>query len=420
VNGAAPILATSSAEPAVAASGPAPRVEPARRRIASVDVLRGLAMVVMVLDHTRDFAHAESFRFDPTDIDQTSPDIFLTRWITHFVAPIFVLLAGTSARLQVEAGRSRRSIARFLVLRGLWLVVLEFTVVRIGIWFNLDPTFLGMLQVIWVLGISMVVLAALVFLPDILIAGFGLALVVGHNALDGIRAAPDLQLAWSILHERANVEVFSSQRTDLFILYPLIPWVGVVALGYVLGRAYRSSSTAAGRRRLLVLVGLATTAAWIGIRAVNDYGDPRPWQASPDTLTTILSFLNAEKYPPSLDFLAMTLGPALMLLGLLDGVRADRAPLRWLATLGAVPLFFYLLQWYVAHGLSLLAEWVAGQDIAWHFTTPPERFFSIPPDAGFPLPVVYLLWVTAIAILYPVSRWYRGVRARRGGIFTYL
>ena len=414
-----------------------------RRRIASVDILRGLAMVVMVLDHTRDFAHRESLVFDPTDLDQTTPAIFLTRWITHFVAPIFVLLAGTSARLQLEAGTGRAQLARFLVVRGLWLVFLEFTVVRVGIWFNADPAFLGMLQVIWVLGVSMAVLAALVFLPDILIAAFGLAMVIGHNALDNLRPEPDLELAWSVLHERNNVAILSSQGPDLLILYPLIPWVGVLALGYVLGRVYRSKSRMR-RRPFLVGVGLSTTAAWFVIRLINDYGDPRPWQSYPDVLTTVLSFLNAEKYPPSLAFLAMTLGPTLILLGLLDG--AGRGPddgagpnarpattVRpawprrllarfgaWLAMLGAVPLFFYLLQWFVAHGLAVLAAAVAGQDVAWHFMTPPERFFNIPAGAGFPLPMVYLLWVAGIAILTPLCRWYGIQRAERGGILRYL
>jgi uncharacterized membrane protein len=401
-------------------SGSAPDASALRRRIASVDVLRGLAMVLMVLDHTRDFAHRESFLFDPTDLEQATPDIFLTRWITHFVAPIFVLLAGTSARLQVEAGRSRRSIARFLVVRGLWLVFLELTVVRLGIWFNADPAFLGMLQVIWALGVSMIVLAALVFLPDLVIAAIGLAVVVGHNLLDGVRRAPDLELAWSILHERQNFAIFSTQGPDLFVLYPLLPWIGVMALGYALGRVYRGATLAGSRRWLLVGAGVATTAAWVVVRAINDYGDPFPWRSSPDALTSALSFLNAEKYPPSFDFLAMTLGPALIALGLLDGVRGDRAPLRWLATLGAVPLFFYLAQWFVAHGLAVMAEAVAGQDVAWHVMTPPERFSAIPPDAGFPLPVVYLLWLAALVILYPLSAWYRGIRERRRGLFTYL
>jgi uncharacterized membrane protein len=387
-------------------------------RVASVDVLRGLAMVVMVLDHTRDFAHRESFLFDPTDLEQTTPDIFLTRWITHFVAPIFVLLAGTSARLQVLGGRSRGQIARFLVVRGVWLVVLELTVVRLGIWFNADPSFLGLLQVIWVLGVSMIVLAALVFLPDLLVAAIGLVIVVGHNALDGFQPAPDLQLLWSVLHVRDNVAVFSGGPPDLFILYPLIPWIGVMALGYVLGSVYAWES-AARRRRALLGLGIVTTVAWVVIRAINDYGDPVPWRSGPDAVGTLLSFLNVQKYPPSLDFLAMTLGPALVLLALLDGVRPGRA-LGWLATLGAVPLFFYVLQWFVAHALAVAAEAVAGQDIAWHFMTPPERFFHVPPDAGFPLPMVYLLWVTAIAILYPLSRWYRRIRASRGGVLRYL
>jgi uncharacterized membrane protein len=375
-------------------------------------------MVLMVLDHTRDFAHRESFLFDPTNLEQSSPEIFLTRWITHFVAPSFVLLAGTSARFQVLAGRSRGEIARFLAVRGLWLILLELTVVRGGIWLNLDPAFLGMLQVIWALGVSMIVLAGLVFLPDIAIAAVGLAIIVGHNLLDRVEPPAGQELLWAILHQRQNVAVFSDGAPDLYILYPVLPWIGVMAVGYVLGRLYTWDGQR--RRRTLLALGVATTLAWVAIRFVNNYGDPNPWRPFPDTLTTILSFLNAEKYPPSLDFLAMTLGPALLLLAALDRVGANRAPARWLAILGGVPLFFYLLQWYVAHGLAVLAAALAGQDVAWHFMTPPERFSSIPPDAGFPLPVVYLLWVTALAILYPLSRWYRGIRARRGGVFRYL
>jgi len=201
----------------------------------------------------------------------------------------------------------------------------------------------------------------------------------------------------------------------------LLPWIGVIALGYVLGRLY----TWDGRRRRQALIGLglATTAGWIALRGINGYGDPRPWQSFPDGVTTVLSFLNAEKYPPSLDFLAMTLGPALLLLGALDRAGSSgtlRPAARWLAILGGVPLFFYLLQWFVAHGLATLAEAVAGQDVAWQFQIPPEKYFNTPPGAGFPLPVVYLLWLTAIAILYPICAWYRGIRANRGGLFRYL
>ena len=417
---------TSSAPVATEAPAQAlPRV-----RFASVDILRGLAMVVMVLDHTRDFAHAESFQFDPADIELTTPAIFLTRWITHFVAPIFVLLAGTSARFQVDGGRSRGTVARFLVLRGLLLIALELTVVRLGIWFNADPSFLGMLQVIWVLGVAMIVLAALLFLPDALIAAFGIALIAGHNLLDGIQAPPDQQLLWAVLHQRANLAIFSTAGPDLLVLYPLIPWIGVMAVGYVLGRAYRWD--AARRRPVLIGLGIALTVAWVAVRALNDYGDPVPWRSFADPVRTAMAFLNAEKYPPSLDFLLMTLGPALLLLGMLDGASqagADAASLgarlrlggaRWFATLGGVPLFFYLGQWFVAHGLAVLAEALAGQDVAWQFMRPLERFAAIPPDAGFPLPVVYLLWLTAIAILAPICRWYRSVRANRGGILHYL
>jgi uncharacterized membrane protein len=244
-----------------------------------------------------------------------------------------------------------------------------------------------------------------------------------------VQPALDLRTWWSILHERENVAIFSERGPDLFILYPLIPWVGVMALGYVLGRAYRWAPAA--RRRALIGVGLATTIGWVALRLVNAYGDPVPWRTFDDPVMTVLSFLNVEKYPPSLAFLAMTLGPALILLGLLDGAGQSGArpawPRRllgsfsgWLAMLGAVPLFFYLLQWFVAHGLAVLAAAVAGQDVAWHFMTPPERFFNIPAAAGFPLPMVYLLWVAGIAILTPLCRWYGVQRAKRGGILRYL
>ena len=347
--------------------------QPLRRRIASVDILRGLAMVVMVLDHTRDFAHRESFRFDPTDVDQTSPDIFFTRWITHFVAPIFVLLAGTSARLQVEAGRSRASIARFLLVRGLWLVVpgahgrpgRDLVQRRPGVPRD-APGDLGPGRLDGRARRARVPAGP----PDRRPSASRWSSATTPST--GSARHQTSSCAWSILHERANVEVFSSPAADLFILYPLIPWVGVVALGYVLGRAVPLVADAAAAAPLLVSSALATTLAWLVIRASTTTATPVRGDRSPDPVQTILSFLAAEKYPPSLEFLTMTLGPTLVLLGLLDGTEtrggrgrashgAGCSRRRVAGHLGTVPLFFYLLQWYVAHGLTSSPRWSPGR-----------------------------------------------------------
>jgi len=383
-----------------------------------VDVLRGAAMVLMVLDHSRDFVHDAALRFDPTDLSNPDPAAFATRWITHIVAPIFVMLAGVGASLQLQHGMTRTQLARYLVLRGLLLLVLEFTVVRVGIWFSVDPSFVGMLQVICVLGVSMIVLAGLVFLPRAVVLAIGLLLLVGHNALDLWSPPRDLQGLWTVLHAPGALRLFGSAEPNLIVLYPLIPWIGVMAVGYVLGFVYAWS--AERRRRLLLGGGLALMAGWLVLRVWNGYGDPTPWESYADPVVTLMSFLNAEKYPPSLVFLLMTLGPTLLLLGLLEG-RPLRSPAaRWLTAIGVAPLVFYLVQWYVAHALAVVAGLLARQPVGWQFLPPPDRYIEAPPGAGFPLPVVYLVWLLTVAIAAPVAAWYGRVRARRGGVLRYL
>jgi len=391
-----------------------------------VDLVRGLVMVIMLLDHTREFVHSAALQFDPTDLAQTNVPLFLTRWITHFCAPAFVFLAGTGAYLQVMRGKPLGELRRFLVSRGLWLVFLELTVVRLFAFWDLDYSLLAMPQVIWVIGVGMICLAALTYLPVRAIGAFGVLMIALHNALDGVLSATPWQGPASavpsvmdklimVLHQPGPFPIGGWPSPVVLVLYPLVPWVGVLAAGYAFGRLYTLD---AGRRRTALLrLGAALTLAFVVLRFTNLYGDPRPWAAQSSAAFTVLSFLNLQKYPPSLLYLLMTLGPAILLLGALDGidVRAARGRVaRWLVTFGRVPLFFYLLQWLTAHGIGLLLALAAGRYTAYFFQNPMTWFSNGPPqNVGFPLWVVYVAWIAGVLLLYPLCRWFAAVKARR-------
>lgn len=391
-----------------------------RTRVDSVDLLRGVIMVIMMLDHTRDFVHFQATMFDPTDVSRTYPLLFFTRWITHYCAPIFVFLAGTGAYLQGLRGKSKGELSRFLISRGVWLIVLELTVLRVIIFFNFDfAVSLGFLQVIWVIGWSMIVLAGLIDLPIPVIAGLGVAMIAAHNAFDGVHSlswrgpgspVPGFGASlWKVLHEPGIIFPFGYPGPALLVLYPLIPWIGVMAAGYAFGAVYRLDETR--RRQILLRLGGAITLGFIVLRAINIYGDPAHWSAQATAVKTALSFLAVSKYPPSLLFLMMTLGPALLFLGWFDG-RARGTLARIFIVYGRVPLFFYLLQWIATHSLAILAGRIAGRPTDYLFT---NIGLAPPPAAGsgFGLGVVYLLWILGVALLYPLCRWYAGVKARR-------
>jgi uncharacterized membrane protein len=291
-------------------------------RLNSIDFLRGLVMVIMLLDHTREYLHAGATQFSPTDLTKTSALLFLTRWITHICAPTFVFLAGTSVYLQLLRGKSRPELSKFLITRGLWLVVLEFTLVRLTMLFNVDYRFLGLAEVIWVIGVSMIILAGLIYLPTPVTAVLGIGMIALHNMLDGINVPPatamagiprpdGLQKIWLILHQAGFLPLLQN-GPGLFVAYPLIPWIGVMAAGYALGVVYKWESQR--RRKWLLRLGLAVTILFVVIRATNVYGDPQVWKIQSSTAFTVLSFLNVTKYPVSLLFLLMTLGPALLIL----------------------------------------------------------------------------------------------------------
>ena len=375
-----------------------------RPRLDSVDLLRGLVIVIMALDHARDFF--TEVRFDATDLSQTTAALFLTRWITHFCAPVFVFLAGTSAFLYHARGKTRGEVSRFLLTRGLWLVVLELTVVRWAWMFNFNYTSeLLFVQVIWAIGISMIVLAGLIHLPVGAVAAVGVAMMAGHNLLDGV--APEslgaLGPLWILLHVQGPMPLGGGR--SLFVIYPLVPWIGVMAAGYAFGRLLQRPADE--RRRALFALGGALTLAFLVIRALNGYGDPAPWSVQESTGRTLLSFLNTTKYPPSLQFLLMTLGPSIALLPLLERLRGPLA--RGVTVFGRVPLFFYVLHLFLIHLVALVVGTLAGYD--------PRSFLRVwlylPDGWGYGLPVVYLVWAGVVLALYPACRWFAGVKARR-------
>ncbi|MEO5896052.1 MAG: heparan-alpha-glucosaminide N-acetyltransferase domain-containing protein [Vicinamibacterales bacterium] len=377
-----------------------------RARVESIDVLRGLVMILMALDHTRDFFGLPGA--NPTEMASTTVPLFFTRWITHLCAPTFFLLTGTGAYL----ARGRRTTARvswLLLTRGLWLIVLELTVMRFALQFNIDYR-VTMLLVIWALGWSMITLSGLAFLPTWAVAVFGAVMICGHNLLDPIRAASFGSVApiWAILHGPGMA--LATPAHVVFAGYPLIPWIGVTAVGYSLGALYRTDRN---RRRFLLPAGVALTLVFIVLRLLNIYGDPALRGPQRSWALTAVSFLNVTKYPPSLSFLLMTLGPAAMLLWLLEAKPARL--LRPALTLGRVPLFYFLFHFMLIHLLAVVTCYWRYGEAHWMFESPSLAAypFTPPPDWGFNLPVVYAIWISVVLLMYPLCRWYASVKARR-------
>jgi len=383
--------------------------EPLRtRRIESIDLLRGLVMILMALDHTREYFGATAI--SPTDLTRATAALFMTRWITHICAPTFFFLTGTSAGLTLGR-RTIPQLSRLLVTRGVWLIVLELTIVRcFGYQFNVDYR-LTMLVVLWALGWAMIVLGLLVRLPVAAITAGGAALVALHNLLDPIRAASLGALAplWTILH--APGIVVATPAYTVFAAYPLVPWIGVTAVGFGLGRLYGQPDDR--RRGALLRLSIALIVGFMVLRWVNLYGDPSPWTAQRSPLFSVLSFLNTTKYPPSLLFLLMTLGPALLILWMADA----RAPslFKPAVVVGKVPLFYFALHLSLIHLLAVAVCYARYGTAHWMFESPRLDQYPItpPPGWGYPLPIVYLVWAIVVVVLYPLCRWYARVKERR-------
>ncbi|MCB0795036.1 MAG: DUF1624 domain-containing protein [Flavobacteriales bacterium] len=370
--------------------------KPTAARVQSIDLLRGVVMVIMALDHVRDYFHADAFLYAPTDLEQTSVAVFLTRWITHYCAPVFVFLAGTSAWF-IHQRKSTKDTSLFLLKRGLWLVVVECLIISFGWLFNPEYPRIG-LQVIWAIGVSMIALSALVHLPLRWVAVVGAVLVFGHNALDDIHWENGL---WYMLHDRGSVELFGRY---FFFAYPVLPWIGTMALGYAFGALYAKGYTPEVRRRLLLRLGLAATVLFLAVRFLNEYGDPRSWAVHGTASFTVLSFLNLTKYPPSLLYLLMTLGPAILFLAWSEKVKGWFADA--LIVFGRVPFFFYVLHIYLIHVLAMLAAQLTGFGWETMILDRPVWFSEELVGYGFSLPIVYLVWIGLVLALYPLCVWF--------------
>jgi uncharacterized membrane protein len=334
----------------------------------------------------------------------------MTRWVTHFCAPVFMFCAGLGAFFWLERRGSRSELSRFLWTRGLWLVLLELTVVRFAFFFDFDYSVV-MLLVFWSLGLSMIALAGLVYLPFRALVAFCIGLIVFHNLADGVQAASLGSAAWlwNVLHQPGAITAGS---TVVIVGYTLVPWIGVMGLGFCFGRVYRMP--AGKRARFLIRMGLALTAAFLLLRFANVYGDPSPWAAQPTPAYTMLSFLNTTKYPPSLQFLLMTLGPSIAFLGTIDGLRpGERNPL---LVFGRVPLFYFVLHLALIHAVQVGLTWVRYGSQPFLFMVPPtlgSARDAFPADYGWSLATTYLVWIGVVVALYPVCLWFSRVKRRR-------
>lgn len=386
-------------------TSPAPAL-PATYRVPSIDILRGLVMIIMALDHTRDFFHITALTADPLDPGNTTLPLYFTRWITHFCAPTFVLLSGISAYLSAQK-KSRAAASNFLLKRGAWLILVEVTLVTFGITYNPFFNFI-ILQVIWAIGFSMVVLGLLSRISEKLVLITGLLLFFGHNILNHLTLPTDgvagraLQILFT---SRGGILPLGPDHV-LGIFYAALPWTGIMLIGYAMGKLFYKNVDPHTRRKYLLLLGFGMILLFVLLRFINVYGNPEPAVWGEGFRFNLLTFLNTSKYPPSLQYACMTLGPALILLALWE-----KASGRWaevLSVYGRVPFFYYILHFYLLHLLLVAAYFATGGSLSEAGTIP---FFFRPAEFGFGLPVVYLIWLTVVAVLYLPCRWFGRYKA---------
>ncbi len=381
-----------------------------RSRIHSIDILRGIVMIIMAIDHARDFFHKVEVSGNgavatgPTDLATTTPILFFTRWITHFCAPSFVFLAGVSAYL-MSTRKTKSELSSFLIKRGIWLVLVEIIIVTLGWTFN--PLYnILILQVIWAIGASMIILGLLVWVPYKAILAIGIIIVAGHNLLD--YPAINAGLKGHLLPDLLYFSTFSTYAYApghlILIVYAFLPWTGIMLLGYCFGKLYAQGVDPLWRRKMLVRMGWGTIALFVLLRFINVYGDPLPWSVQPrGTVFSFLSFINVNKYPPSLQFICVTLGVAMLMLASLE--RAQNSFTRIMNVYGRVPMFYYILHFYLLHILVVITFYASGftnKDIS----TPNNPFLFRPSAFGFPLWGVYAVWLLVVITLYPLCKKY--------------
>jgi uncharacterized membrane protein len=371
-------------------------------RIKSIDILRGLVMIIMALDHTREFFHRDAFMFSATDLSQTNAPLFFTRWITHFCAPVFMFLAGTSAYLMGRR-RSKKELSMFLLTRGIWLVFVDLVIMNFVLSF--DAAFhVFFFNVIWALGLCMIFLALLIYLPVRIILVVGLMLVFGHNLLDSVNINGNGAAAfvWAILHKQA---FFQYGTKSMLVVYPILPWVGVMAIGYCLGTLYTERFTPPKRKRILLMSGCMAVLLFVALRFLNIYGDPSHWKTQDSAGFSFLSFLNVSKYPPSLLFLLMTLGPALLFLAVTENMTGKLANI--ISVYGRVPFFYFVMHITLIHLLALVAAQLT-PGYSWTDMILKQSFLDTSHLKGYGLSLgaTYLVWLLVVISMYPLCRWF--------------
>jgi uncharacterized membrane protein len=369
------------------------------KRIGSIDIVRGLVMILMALDHTRDFMHISSLTQNPLDLATTTPELFLTRWITHFCAPIFVFLAGTSAFLSMRARNNPEESRRFLLTRGLWLILLEFTLVNFALWFDIRFRIL-LFEVIAALGFGFILLSLLMKVPAWLLAVTGLILISGHDLFANIHFN-DSSVLKAILSPLLSFTSYQvSPHFTFVIAYPPLDWFGIMVTGFAAGRLFELAEPE--RKKIFLSIGAGMLALFIFLRLVNSYGEPYHWSSGKSFIFTILSFLNVSKYPPSLLFTLMTLGVMFLALYESEGSKGRIAAI--FKVYGKVPLFYFIIHLYIIHGIMILIMFLQGFTFS-EMSFEPFRYGRAA-GSGISLGLVYLVWLGVVAILFPVCSWY--------------
>jgi uncharacterized membrane protein len=370
-------------------------------RLTSIDLLRGLVMIIMALDHTRDFFHIAANTDDPLNLVTTTPILFFTRFITHFCAPVFVFLAGTSAFLQSQR-KPKKELSLFLIKRGLWLILVEAIIVSFLISFDIHYSTL-ILQTIWAIGISMVILGLVIWLPYYAILTLGLLIVLGHNSLDFYEAGHTgpYSVPYAFLHHFKIIPIGGGHAIGVF--YPFLSWAGLMMVGYCMGKWY-TDFDAAKRRTYLLWTGVGLLLLFAVVRYTNLYGDPDPWSVQRNGLYTFLSFINVHKYPPSLLYMCITIGPALLFLAASENIHSRLASI--ITVYGRVPFLYYILHFFILHLLTMLAFFSRGHSFAEGMAGNGIPLKFVVPGEGYSLWVVYLIWISVVIALYPVCKWF--------------
>lgn len=377
-------------------------------RILSIDLLRGIVMLIMALDHTRDFFHIAAITSSPTDLGTTTAPLFFTRWITHFCAPVFVFLSGMSAYLAGQR-KTKKQLSLFLIKRGVWLILVEVFVISLALSFNPLYNFV-LLQVIWAIGWSMIILGLLIHAGYAVVAIAGVILFFGHNIFDFVPlpTVDERGIFWNVLLRATGTPYFYRPDRLVMVAYAILPWTGVMLLGFSFGKIFGGNTLRVTRRRVALNAGLALTGLFIFLRLLNGYGDPAPWSVQETPLFSLLSFLNVNKYPPSLDYCCMTIGPALIFLSLTD--RLNNRLTAFFSVYGKVPFFYYVLHFFLIHIICVILFFATGFGSS-QIVSEGSPFLFRPVNFGFSLPWVYVIWLVVILSLYYPCKWFAKYKA---------